>query len=90
MKSLLGTLANIQEGIGTGAVLLATALMPGPTIVVLLTGICVGVIVNQATRNVSIVEISQFVVVQVTNAPTAARSALDSFGGRESPTTDSP
>ena len=78
-----------KGGIGTGAVLLATALMPGPTIVMLLTGICVGVIVNQATRNVSIVEISQFVVVQVANAPTTVRSALDSFGWHESPRTAS-
>ena len=72
-----------RGGIGAGAVLLATALMPGPTIVVLLTGICAGVIVNQATRNVSIVEIGQFVVVQVANAPSTARSALDSFGKHE-------
>ena len=79
-----------KGGIGTGAVLLATALMPGPTIVVLLTGICVGVIVNQATRNVSIVEISQFVVVQLADAPTTARSLLDSLGGRESPRTARP
>ena len=79
-----------KGGIGTGVVLLATALMPGPTIVVLLTGICVGVIVNQTTRNVSIVEISQFVVVQIANAPTTARSALDSFGRPEFLRTSSP
>ena len=72
-----------KGGICTGAVLLATALMPGPVIVVLLTGICVGIIMNLATRRVSIVEIGQFVVVQVSNAPTTARNALDSIGKGE-------
>ena len=72
-----------KGGICTGAVLLATALMPGPVIVVLLTGICVGIIMNLATRRVSIVEIGQFVVIQVSNAPTTARDALDSIGKGE-------
>ena len=57
-----------KGGICTGAVLLTTSLVSGPTVmsgpmvVVLLSGICVGILAHQATKNVSFVEIGQFVI----------------------------
>ena len=51
-----------KGGVCTGAVLLATSLMSGPTVVVLLSRVCVGILAHQATRNVSFVEIGQFVI----------------------------
>ena len=57
----------IKGGICTGAVLLVTSssLVSGPTVVVLLTGICVGILAHQATKNVSFVEIGQFVIQRI-------------------------
>ena len=54
-----------KGGICTGAVLLATSLVSGPTVVVLLAGICVGILAHQATRNVSFVEIGQFIIQRI-------------------------
>ena len=54
-----------KGGICTGAVLLTTSLMSGPMVVVLLSGICVGILAHQATKNVSFVEIGQFVIRQM-------------------------
>ncbi len=51
-----------KGGVCTGAVLLATSLISGPTVVVLLSGICVGILAHQASKNVSFVEIGQFVI----------------------------
>ena len=51
-----------KGGICTGAVLLITSTVSGPAVVLLLTGICVGVAAHKATKNVSIVEVGQFVV----------------------------
>ena len=68
-----------KGGICTGAVLLVTSTISGPAVVVLLTGICVGVAAHKATENVSIVEIGQFVVRQVTNAPSMTKGALESI-----------
>ena len=68
-----------KGGICTGAVLLVTSTVSGPAVVVLLTGICVGVAAHKATENVSIVEVGQFVVRQVTNAPSMTRGALESI-----------
>ena len=67
-----------KGGICTGAVLLVTSTVSGPAVVVLLTGICVGVAAHKATGNVSIVEVGQFVVRQVTNAPSMTKGALES------------
>ena len=39
-----------KGGVCTGAVLLTTSLMSGPMVVVLLSGICVGILANQATK----------------------------------------
>ena len=68
-----------KGGICTGAVLLVTSTVSGPAVVVLLTGICVGVAAHKATENVSIVEVGQFVVRQVTNAPSMTKGALESI-----------
>ena len=68
-----------KGGICTGAVLLVMSLVGGPTVVVLLAGICVGVVAHRATENVSVVEIGQFVVRQVSNAPTTTKNALESI-----------
>ena len=67
-----------KGGICTGAVLLTTSLVEGPAVVVLLTGICVGIAANRATANVSVVEIGQFVVGQVTSATITTKSAIHS------------
>ena len=66
-----------KGGICTGAVLLATSLVSGPAVVVLLTGICVGILANQATKRVSFVEIGQFVVLKIREAPLALESGSE-------------
>lgn len=68
-----------KGGICTGAVLLVTSTVSGPAVVVLLTGICVGVAAHKATENVSIVEIGQFVARQVSSAPSMTKGALESI-----------
>ena len=55
------------------------SMVSGPTVVVLLTGICVGAVANRATANVSMVEIGQFVIGQVTNATTTTKNSLESM-----------
>ena len=67
-----------KGGICTGAVLLVTSTLGGPAVVVLLTGLCVGIAAHRVTENVSIVEVGQFVVRQVTNTPSMTRNALES------------
>lgn len=58
-----------RGGICTGAVLLVTSMVSGPAVVVLLTGICVGIVAQQAAQRVSIVEIGQWIMVQLKDAP---------------------
>ena len=67
-----------KGGICTGAVLLTTSLMSGPTVVVLLSGLCVGILAHQATKNVSFVEIGQFMVSEIRKAPMMLESAVAS------------
>ena len=67
-----------KGGICTGAVLLATSLVSGPTVVVLLTGICVGILANQATKRVSFVEIGQFIVIEISKTPLLVENAITS------------
>ena len=57
-----------RGGICTGAVILVTSMVGGPAMVVLLTGICIGVVDQRASQEVSVVEIGQWVVTQVGNA----------------------
>ena len=71
-----------KGGICAGAVLLTMNVVSGPPVVVLLTGICVGAMANRATANVSVVEIGQFVVGQVTNATTMTKNSLESMSSR--------
>ena len=71
-----------KGGICTGAVLLTTSVVGGPAVVVLLTGICVGVAANRATANMSVVEIGQFVISQVANATTTTVNAGESASSR--------
>lgn len=67
-----------KGGICTGAVLLTTSLVSGPSVVVLLTGICVGILAHQATKRVSFVEIGQFMVHEIRKAPPLLESAVAS------------
>ena len=56
-----------KGGICTGAVLLATSMVSGPAVVVLLTGICVGIVAQQASQKVSVVEIGEWMIVRLTD-----------------------
>ena len=67
-----------KGGVCVGAVLLATSLISGPAVVVLLTGICVGILANQATKNVSFVEIAQFMVSKIREFPPIVDTATPS------------
>ena len=67
-----------KGGICTGAVLLTTSLMSGPTVVVLLSGVCVGILAHQATKRVSFVEIGQFMVSEMRKTPAMLESAVAS------------
>ena len=67
-----------KGGICAGAVLLATSLVSGPTVVILLTGICVGILANQATKRVSFVEIGQFIVIKMSKTPLLVENAITS------------
>ena len=57
-----------RGGICTGAVILVTGMVGGPAVVVLLTGICVGVVAHRASQEVSIVEVGQWMAVQLRDA----------------------
>ena len=58
--------------------MLTTSLVSGPTVVVLLTGICVGILANQATKRVSFVEIGQFIVIEISKTPLLVENAITS------------
>ncbi len=65
-----------KGGICTGAVLLVITSLSGPTVVILLAGLCVGIVAHQATENVSFVEIGQFMVREIRKASLTAESAI--------------
>ena len=67
-----------RGGVCTGAVLLAASFVPGPTFVVLLTNICVGILVNKATKNVSFTEVSQFVALEMRKTFPVAKGVIAS------------
>ena len=71
-----------KGGVCVGAVLLATSLISGPAVVVMLTGICVGILANQATKNVSFVEIAQFMVNKIREFPPIIATPTPSPSGR--------
>lgn len=61
-----------KGGFGTGIFLATSALIPGPVWVGLLTGLCVGAVVNRAASKVEISDISNFVKQTVqANLPSA-------------------
>ena len=70
-----------RGGICTGAVLLATSIVSGPAVVVLLTGICVGIIAQQASQKVSVVEIGEWMIVRLTNTLADTANARVPVGG---------
>ena len=65
-----------RGGICTGAVLLVTSMVSGPAVVVLLTGICVGIVAQQAAQQVSFVELGQWIIVRIKDASTKPDYAL--------------
>ncbi len=65
-----------RGGICTGAVLLVTSMVSGPAVVVLLTGICVGIVAQQAAQQVSFVELGQWLIVRIKDASTKPDYAL--------------
>ena len=67
---------QFKGGIGAGATLTALSLVGvagGPAGMALLVGLTTGVLVNMATKNVSVVQISQVIVEQSTNAAIEAK-----------------
>ena len=69
-----------RGGICTGAVILITSMVGGPAVVVLLTGICVGVVAQRASQQVSVVEIGQWMTVQLTDISAKSVGAAASYG----------
>ncbi|MYE54481.1 MAG: hypothetical protein F4X34_04705 [Chloroflexi bacterium] len=67
-----------RGGICTGAVILATSMVGGPAVVVLLTGICVGVVAQRASQKVSIIEVGQWVAFQLRDARAGAKLSISS------------
>ena len=67
----------LKGGIGTGGALAAAsqvAVVGGPAGLALLAGLSAGVIVNRTTRNLSVVQMHQFVSERATAAATEIRS----------------
>ena len=69
-----------RGGICTGAVLLVTSMVSGPAAVVLLTGICVGIVAQQAAQQVSFVELGQWIIVRIKDTSTKPDYALTAAG----------
>ena len=69
-----------RGGICTGAVILITSMVGGPAVVVLLTGICIGVVAQRASQQVSVVEIGQWMTVQLTDISAKSVGAAASYG----------
>ena len=67
-----------RGGICTGAVILVTSMLGGPAVVVLLTGICVGVVAQRASQEVGVVEIGQWVAVQLRDARAGVKLPISS------------
>ena len=74
-----------RGGICTGVVLLTTSMVSGPAVVVLLTGICVGIIAQQASQKVSVAEIGQWAIVQLTNI---TNDPVDAIVSADTPVSD--
>lgn len=71
---------QLKGGVGAGATLTAVWLVGvagGPAGVALLAGLTAGILVNKATNNVSVVQISQFITAQATTAATEAKRMVE-------------
>ena len=67
-----------RGGICIGAVILVTSMVGDPAVVVLLTGICVGVVAHWASQEVSIMEVGQWIAVQMRDARAGANLSISS------------
>ena len=71
---------HLKGGIGAGTSLTAVSLVGvggGPTGVALLVGLSAGILVNMATKNVSMVQIAHFMAERVTVAATEIKTMAD-------------
>ena len=69
-----------RGGICTGAVILVTSMVGGPAVVVLLTGICVGVVAQQAGKRVSVVELGHWMISNMTDVSAKSLGVVSSYG----------
>ena len=75
---------QLKGGISAGATLVAAsqvAAIGGPAGLALLVGMVAGVLVHQATQNVSVVQIGEFVAEQATVAATEVRAMAERYSG---------
>lgn len=70
----------LKGGLGTGATLAAAsqvAVFGGPVGLTLLAGLATGLLVNRATKNISVVQLRQFVMERTTGAASEARKLAE-------------
>ena len=75
---------QFKGGIGTGATLAAVSLMGtagGPVGLTLLVGLCAGFLAHKATKNVSVVQIAEFMAERAKAAATEMKQLADSHVG---------
>ena len=75
---------QLKGGISAGATLVAAsqvAALGGPAGLALLVGMVAGVLVHQATQNVSVVQIGEFVAERATVAATEVRAMAERYSG---------
>ena len=75
---------QLKGGVSTGATLVAAsqvAALGGPAGLALLVGMAAGVLVHQATQNVSVVQIGEFLAEQATAAATEVRAMAEHYSG---------
>ena len=70
----------LKGGLGTGATLAAAsqvAVFGGPVGLTLLAGLATGLLVNRATKNISVVQLRQFIMERTTGAATEVRKLAE-------------
>ena len=75
---------QLKGGVSAGATLVAAsqvAVLGGPAGLALLVGMAAGVLVHQATQNVSVVQIGEFVAERATAAATEVRAMAGRYSG---------
>ena len=75
---------HLKGAIGTAGTLAAVSqvgVVGGPPGVALLVGLCAGILVNMATKNVSVVQIGQFMAERATVAATQIKKLADPYVG---------